>query len=102
MNNNTISEYVTTHIDEAIAKGWIKVYYQPVIRSLTGQLCGVESLARWIDDEVGFIGPDKFVSALEEKKLIHKLDCFIVDKVCSDIHEHLVKELPVVPVSVNM
>jgi len=102
MDNNTIYEYVTTHIDEAITKGWIKVYYQPVIRSLTGQLCGAESLARWIDDKYGFIGPDKFVSALEEKKLVHKLDCFMIDRVCNDIHNHLIKGLPTVPVSINM
>ncbi len=102
MDNNTIFEYVTTNIDKAIAKGWITVYYQPVIRSITGQLCGVESLARWIDPEIGFIGPDKFINALEEKKLIHKLDSFIVDKVCSDIHDQLIKSLPAVPASVNM
>ena len=31
-----ISEYVATSIDTAISRGWIKVYYQPIIRSLTG------------------------------------------------------------------
>ena len=102
MDNNTIFEYVTAHIDEAIEKEWIKVYYQPVVRSLTGQLCSAESLARWIDNEVGFIPPDKFVAALEEKKLIHKLDCFIIDRVCRDIHYHLSNGLPTVPVSINM
>ncbi len=102
MDNNAIREYVTTHIDEAIANEWIKVYYQPVVRSLTGQLCSAESLARWIDDEVGFISPDKFVGALEEKRLIHKLDCFIVDRVCHDIHDRLSNGLPTVPISINM
>ncbi len=102
MDITSLKEYVTSHIDEAIAKGWIKVYYQPVVRSLTGQLCSAESLARWIDDEVGFIPPDKFVGALEEKNLIHKLDCFIVDRVCHDIHDHLSKSLPIIPMSINM
>ena len=32
-------EYVIGKIDEAIKKEWIKVYYQPVIRSITGCLC---------------------------------------------------------------
>ena len=102
MDNNAIYEYVTTHIDEAIAEEWIKVYYQPVVRSLTGQLCSAESLARWIDNEVGFIAPDKFVGPLEDKKLIHKLDCFVVDKVCHDICDRLSNGLPTVPVSINM
>lgn len=52
-DKSRVHDYVTTHIDEAIANEWIKVYYQPVVRALTGQLCGAESLARWIDPEVG-------------------------------------------------
>ncbi len=94
-------EYVISHIDEAIETGWIKVFYQPVIRAITKQLCSVESLARWIDPEIGFLSPDKFIGVLEENRLIHKLDCFIVEQVCRDISERMEKDLPVVPVSVN-
>ena len=50
---NNISEYVVDNIENAIKEGWVKVYYQPVIRSLTGALCGMESLARWIDPMKG-------------------------------------------------
>ncbi len=100
-NKREISEYVVAHIDDAIENEWIKVYYQPVIRSLTGQLCGAESLARWIDSEVGFLSPDKFIGALEDAGLIHKLDCFVMEKVCKDIHSRKSKGEPVVPVSVN-
>ena len=100
-DKSEISEYVVSHIDEAIEKEWIKVYYQPVIRSLTGQLCGAESLARWIDPEVGFLSPDKFIGALEDAGLIHKLDCFVMERVCKDIHARKSKGEPAVPVSVN-
>ncbi len=96
-----IAEYVIKNIDTALENGWIKVYYQPVIRSLTGQLCGAESLARWIDPEYGFLSPDKFIGALEASRQIHKLDCFIVNKVCSDIAERINNGLDDVPVSVN-
>ncbi|WP_024866741.1 bifunctional diguanylate cyclase/phosphodiesterase [Butyrivibrio sp. FCS014] len=102
MDNCAIRDYVITHIDEAIEKEWLKVYYQPVVRSITGQLCSTESLARWIDPEVGFLAPDKFIGALEEEKLIHKLDSFIVDRVCHDISDRLSGDLPMVPVSINM
>lgn len=96
-----IHEHVIQHIDDAIANNWIKVYYQPVIRALTGQLCSAESLARWIDPELGFLAPDMFIGALEESQNIHKLDCFIVEQVCRDIHEHLISGKPTFPVSVN-
>ncbi|SER84269.1 EAL domain, c-di-GMP-specific phosphodiesterase class I (or its enzymatically inactive variant) [Butyrivibrio fibrisolvens] len=98
---NAIYEHVVSHIDDAISNGWIKAYYQPVIRGLTGQLCSAESLARWIDPEYGLLAPDKFISALEASNNIHKLDCFLVDKVCSDIHEHMIIGKPTFPVSIN-
>ena len=94
-------EYVISHIDDAINHGWIKVFYQPVVRAITGQLCSSESLARWIDPEIGFLPPDKFIGVLEEKELIHKLDCYVVERVCQDIRQRLDKNEPVVPVSVN-
>ena len=94
--------YVISHIDEAIEKGWIKVFYQPVIRSITGRLCGAESLARWIDPEIGFLSPDRFIGPLEEEKLIHKLDSYIIEKVCQDISTLMKNNEPVVPVSVNL
>ncbi len=97
-----ITEYVVKNIDAAIENGWVKVYYQPVIRALTGQLCGAESLARWIDPEVGFLTPDKFIGALESCRQIHKLDCFIIQQVCSNISDRIHNGLDAVPVSVNL
>ncbi len=96
-----IAEYVVNNIDVAIEKGWIKVYYQPVVRTLTKQLCGAESLARWIDPVHGFLSPDKFIGALEDSNQIHKLDSYIVEKVCMDISDRLRRGLDTVPVSVN-
>ncbi|SFC90683.1 EAL domain-containing protein [Butyrivibrio sp. YAB3001] len=94
-------DYVVQNIDEAIKNGWIKIYYQPVIRSITKELCGAESLARWIDPKIGFLPPDKFIGALENTQQIHKLDCYMVECVCRDIHDLMAKNKPVVPVSVN-
>ncbi|SCY09737.1 EAL domain-containing protein [Butyrivibrio sp. INlla14] len=96
-----IAKYVVANIEKALENGWVKVYYQPVVRALTGQLCGAESLARWIDPEMGFLSPDKFIGALEESRQIHKLDCWIVKKVCSDISERIHNGLDAVPVSIN-
>ena len=51
-NKNEVYEYVVANIDDAISNEWIKVYYQPVVRSLTGQLCGAD--ARRENDRKGF------------------------------------------------
>ncbi|MCR5657006.1 MAG: EAL domain-containing protein [Butyrivibrio sp.] len=98
---DSITEYVIENIDQAIENEWIEVFYQPVIRTVTGQLCGVESLSRWVDPQVGLLFPDKFIGALEDAQIIHKLDCYMVEKVCKDLHEFTKAAVPIVPVSVN-
>ena len=95
------TEYVVGKIDEAIKNEWIGIYYQPVVRSLTGNACSMESLVRWIDPEIGFLAPDKFIGVLEEERCIYKLDCYVVEKVCRTIGERLKEGLPTVPASVN-
>ena len=94
-------QYVVTHIDEAIEKGYLKAYYQPVVWSKGRALCGAEALARWIDPKYGFLSPAKFVPALENARLIYKLDKEILRLVCQDIRYNLDNCLPVLPVSIN-
>ena len=94
-------QYVVTHIDEAIEKGYLKAYYQPVVWSKGRALCGAEALARWIDPKYGFMSPAMFVPALENARLIYKLDKEILRLVCQDIRHNIDNGLPVLPVSIN-
>ena len=96
-----LRQHVLNHVDDAISKGYIKVYYQPVMWSKDGTLCGFEALARWDDPEMGFLSPGMFISILEEGRQIHKLDLCIIDQVCSRIRECIDGDLPVLPVSLN-
>ncbi len=97
-----LSAYIADHVDEAIAKGWVKPYYQPVVRTLTGKLCGSEALARWEDPVFGLLTPDKFVPVLEDARLINKVDSCIVREVCRQIRESADEGVPVVPISFNL
>lgn len=56
-----LKQYLIDHLDEAIEKHYLQVYYQPVIRTLTGRLCGAEALIRWIDPVKGFLSPGDFI-----------------------------------------
>ena len=56
-----LENYISDNIEEAVRSGWIKAYFQPVIRTLTGQTAGYEALARWIDPVHGFLTPDLFI-----------------------------------------
>ena len=94
-------QYIINNIDEAIKKEHIKVYYQPVINTRTGRLCGLEALARWDDPQYGFLAPADFIQTLEEYYQIYKLDMFVVEKVCQHFVTIQDLNLPLIPVSLN-
>lgn len=102
MVDRDIRDYVVGHLDEAIANQWIQVYYQPVIRTLTGELCGMEALARWVDPHVGFLSPAAFIPVLEQVRLIYRLDSFVLEEACRIMRQRMDEGLPITPVSVNL
>ena len=83
-SNDKIEQYIVDNIDRAIEQGYIKVFYQPIMRVVTGKVCGWECLARWEDPEYGFLNPGLFIDVLERHSLIHKLDCRIIELVFLD------------------
>ena len=94
---------ITERLDYAIESGEIKVFYQPIVRTLTGQLCGFEALARWISPEFGFLSPGSFIPALEQSRRIHKLDSCVIRQICSEMREYInTSDVPAVPVSFNL
>ncbi len=97
-----IRDYVIDHLDEAFAKGYIQVYYQPVIRSISKTLCGLEALARWIDPVYGFLKPSEFIPALENTRQLYQLDLYILEEVCKRLRACLDDGIPVVPISINL
>ena len=100
-DNYRMVQYIVRHVDEAIEKGYIKAFYQPVVWSKGRKLCGAEALARWIDPKYGFLSPGKFVPALENSQLIYKLDIAILRLVCKQLRESIDKGEPAIPVSIN-
>ncbi len=95
-------QYVVDHIEEAVKKGYIKVYYQPVIRVKTGEICGYEALVRWQDPTIGLLSPTDFIETLEHYHLIHVVDQYVIWQVCEDYKKLRDKGEPLVPISINI
>ena len=97
-----MKSYVREHFDEALEKGHIQIFYQPVMRTLTGKLCGFEALARWESPTLGRLSPADFIPALEESRLIHRLDTYVVEHVAQHQRKLLQSSQPIVPISFNL
>ena len=95
-------QFILDDFEMALAKNWIQVYYQPIIRAVSGQVCDVEALARWIDPVRGFLSPAEFIPHLEEAGLIYKLDLYILECVLDHIKIEEKEGLFVIPHSINL
>ena len=94
-------QYILNNFDNAIEKEYIKVYYQPVINAATGNICGLEALARWDDPQYGLLPPGDFISTLEEYYQIHRLDMYVVNQVGMDLKRETDEGHKLLPVSLN-
>ncbi len=65
--------YIQSHLASAINHGLIEAWFQPLISSHTGRCIGAEVLARWHDDDLGWISPEKFIPMAENIGLIREL-----------------------------
>ncbi len=96
-----LKQYIVNNIDNAIANGCIEVFYQPVVSTKSGQICGLEALARWRDPTYGLLPPGAFIEILEEYRQIYKLDRCIIEQVCRDYRKAAEQNMPFAPVSLN-
>ena len=92
----------TKHFHEAIDGGLIRAYFQPVVRSLTQQIIGVEALARWFKPDGRMVSPAEFIPNLERYGLIYELDMEILRQACALYDELRCRGTPISCVSVNL
>ena len=97
-----LQEHILASFDDALNAGYIKVYFQPVVDVRTGKVSSLEGLTRWEDPEYGTLSPANFLYVLEEQHLIHKLDSFMIKKVCESLRERKERGEELVPVSLNL
>ena len=69
-------------IEEAIARGELTPFYQPIVRLSTGALSGFEALVRWNHPRRGFVPPNVFIPVAEECGLMGALGEFVIDEAC--------------------
>ena len=67
-------------LQAAIDGDRLEVAYQPLLETRTGRITSFEALARWSDDELGTVAPDRFVPLAEQASLIVPLTRVVLRK----------------------
>ena len=97
---NSVKNIEFTFGDE-LEKGNFIVYYQPKFDIKSGKIIGVEALSRWINNGK-VVAPGMFIPILEKNGEIIKLDLFILETLCRDIHNFRNMGNNIVPASCNL
>jgi diguanylate cyclase (GGDEF)-like protein/PAS domain S-box-containing protein len=69
---------------DAIAKGQMRVAYQPIVDAVTNKVVALEALSRWNHPEIGDISPGIFIPIAEESNLIGALGNWVLKQACGD------------------
>ena len=94
--------FIENHMQQALDAHEFFVMYQPKISLSDDKIVGAEALVRWNSPKLGLMTPEKFIPLFERNGFITKLDYYVYEEVFKFIHNRLAKNLPVVPISVNM
>jgi diguanylate cyclase (GGDEF)-like protein/PAS domain S-box-containing protein len=70
---------------EAIAKGELELYYQPVVYAANEKIVGFEALMRWNHPRRGWLSPAKFVPIAEDAGLIDRLGQWALRTACAEL-----------------
>ncbi|WP_202051509.1 EAL domain-containing response regulator [Methylomicrobium sp. RS1] len=84
------ASFTLEDILDGLRKNQFEPFYQPKVNIASGQIKGVEALARWIHPEHGVIGPYAFIAVLERNGKLDDLTFTILKKAasaCRQLHE---------------
>lgn len=95
-------EEMNRAMKESLEKGFFRVFFQPKVDTVTGEIIGAEALVRLLDKNNQLVSPGKFIPLAEENGLIVEIDKFVYNKTF-ELMSKWIKEGKQVPlVSVNL
>jgi EAL domain-containing protein (putative c-di-GMP-specific phosphodiesterase class I)/GGDEF domain-containing protein len=98
----TTRDTVRLRFAAAMDAGEIRAHFQPQVSTDSGEVTGVEALARWHDPERGVLGPAEFLPAIEGTELIDQLGELMLDQGLAMLAASDAQGLRIPAVSVNL
>tara|TARA_R110000751_G_scaffold307890_1_gene433801 strand:- start:42 stop:2228 length:2187 start_codon:yes stop_codon:yes gene_type:complete len=76
---------VTQEFRRALSHNQVVPFYQPIVDLQTGEVSGVEALARWVHPQQGILSPEAFMEIFDDPKTCVELCKNMLEQICSDM-----------------
>jgi EAL domain-containing protein (putative c-di-GMP-specific phosphodiesterase class I) len=96
-----VGAVVTQELAAAVSSGQIVPWYQPIIDLHSGDMVGVEALARWQHADGEVSDPARFIPLAEDSELIVDVDLAVIRQAAQDVGRWQ-DQLPELRLSVNL
>lgn len=96
-----VTNYVESHMHQALRDQEFRMYLQPKIDLQTGRLGGAEALVRWLPGNGKMLYPDQFIPLFEDNGFSVSLDLYMVECACRQLRAWMNAGIEPVPLSVN-
>lgn len=93
---------IMQRLAQAIPQGHLRLEYQPIFDTASGELRETEALLRWTDPQLGVVSPAEFIPVAETSDLISAIGSFVLREAVSQLSTWRHQGLEPVPVSVNL
>lgn len=98
----TARDALRARFASAVAAGEIRAHFQPQVSTDSGEVTGVEALARWHHPERGLLSPGEFLPAIEGTELMDQLGEAMLDQGLALLAACDAQGLRIPAVSVNL
>ncbi|MBQ7679032.1 MAG: EAL domain-containing protein [Butyrivibrio sp.] len=97
-----ISRNIELEMEDALASGQFKVFFQPKVNMISHDIVGAEALSRWQHPLDGLRLPGVYIPVFEKNGFISQLDMFIYEETCRYKSRWRGRSYANTPISVNM
>ncbi len=81
------AEREENEVREAMARGELELYFQPLLDARTMEICSAEALLRWNHPKRGVLSPCDFFPAIKRSNLTAAIDEWVINSAVSKIAE---------------
>ena len=87
MYKATAEKALIERINRAFDNKEFKLYLQYIVKNKTEEIVSAEALSRWHDPERGIVSPGEYIGMMEKSGIIIRLDYYMFELVCRQLHK---------------